>query len=105
MINEVVEVGGLRLLAHARTVADCLRTMTPANGVAVADAALRDGSADLLAVERSLDGMRRWRGRPRANAALRLVDPRRETWLESFSFVTLLWSRKRCGKTTCAASA
>lgn len=89
IINEVVEVDGLRLLSHERTVADCLRTMTPANGVAVADGALRCGATDLLAVEGSLAGMRRWRGRPRANAALRLVDPRRETWLESFSFVAL----------------
>ena len=89
VINEVVELDGLRLLAPARTVADCLRTMSAANGVAVADGALRDGATDLMAVERSLDGMRRWRGRPTANAALRLVDPRRETWLESFSFVTL----------------
>ena len=89
IINDVVELDGLRLLTPARTVADCLRTMTAANGVAVADGALREGATDLLAVERSLDGMRRWRGRPRANAALRLVDPRRETWLESFSFVAL----------------
>jgi hypothetical protein len=73
IINEVVEVDGLRLLTPARTVADCLRTMTPANGVAVADGALRDGSTDLLTVKGSLDGMRRWRGRPRANAALRLI--------------------------------
>jgi hypothetical protein len=51
--------------------------------------ALRGGATDLLAVEASLDGMRRWRGRPKANAALRLVDPRRESWLESFSFVVL----------------
>ena len=51
--------------------------------------ALRGGATDFLAVEASLDGMRRWRGRPKANAALRLVDPRRESWLESFSFVVL----------------
>lgn len=89
IINEVVELNGLRLLTPERTVADCLRTMTPANGVAVADRALREGATDLLAVKGSLDDMRRWRGRPKANAALRLVDPRRETWLESFSFVAL----------------
>ncbi|MHB1473256.1 MAG: type IV toxin-antitoxin system AbiEi family antitoxin domain-containing protein [Dermatophilaceae bacterium] len=89
IINDVVEVDGLRLLAPDRTVADCLRTMTPANGVAVADGALRERATDLLSVESSLAGMRHWRGRPKANAALRLVDPRRETWLESFSFVAL----------------
>ena len=89
VINDVVKVDGLQLLTPDRTVADCLRTMTTANGVAVADGALRCGATDLLAVEGSLAGMRRWRGRPRANAAVRLVDPRRETWLESFSFVAL----------------
>jgi hypothetical protein len=89
IINDVVEVDGLRVLTPDRTVADCLRTMTAANGVAVADGALRAGATDLLAVEGSLAGMRRWRGLPKANAALRLVDPRRETWLESFSFVAL----------------
>ena len=55
----------------------------------MADGALREGVTDLLAVERSLAGMRRWRGRPKAKASLRLVDPRRETWFESFSFVGL----------------
>ena len=89
IINDEVEVDGLRVLTPDRTVADCLRTMTPANGVAVADGALRGGATDLLAVERSLAGMRRWRGRPKAKASLRLVDPRRETWFESFSFVGL----------------
>lgn len=89
IINAVVEVDGLPLLTPDRTVADCLRTMTPANGVAVADGALRAGATDVLALESSLADMRRWRGRPRANAALQLVDPRRETWLESFSFVVL----------------
>lgn len=89
IINDVVEVDGLRVLTPDRTLADCLRTMTSANGVAVADGALREGATDLLAVERSLAGMRRWRGRPKAKASLGLVDPRRETWFESFSFVGL----------------
>lgn len=89
IINAVVEAGGLRLLTHSRTVADCLRTMRTANSVAVADGAIRQGETDLAAVRRSLDSMRRWSGRPKANAALPLIDPRRETWLESFSFVTL----------------
>ena len=48
IINDVVEVDGLRLLTPDRTVADCLRTMTPANGVAVADgAAARRGNRSL----------------------------------------------------------
>lgn len=89
IINEVIEVGGLRVLTPERTVADCLRTMGPANGVAVADQAVRSCATTLRDVRRVIDSQRRWRGRPRAVAAAGLVDPRRETWLESFSFVTL----------------
>lgn len=89
IINDVVEMAGLRLLTPARTVADCLRTMRPANGVAVADQAVRSGATTVRDVELMIEAQRRWRGRPRGAAALRLVDPRRETWLESYSFVTL----------------
>ena len=89
IINDVVEVHGVRLLTPERTVADCLRTMRPANAVAVADRAVGSGATTLGDVDRLLETQRRWRGRPRARAALALVDPRRETWLESFSFVTL----------------
>ncbi|MEP7036019.1 MAG: type IV toxin-antitoxin system AbiEi family antitoxin domain-containing protein [Actinomycetota bacterium] len=87
--NEVVEVGGFRLLSPDRTVADCLRTMRPAHGVAIADQAVRSGATTIRDVQLMIDAQRRWRGRPKAAAALRLVDPRRETWLESYSFVTL----------------
>jgi hypothetical protein len=89
IINDVVEMDGLRLLTPDRTVADCLRTMRPANGVALADQAVRSGATTVQDVELMIEAQRRWRGRPRAAAALRLVDPRRETWLESYSFVTL----------------
>ena len=87
--NDAVEVDGLRLLTPDRTVADCLRTMRPANGVAIADQAVRSGVTTLRDVSVLIGAQRRWRGRPRAAAALDLVDPRRETWLESYSFVTL----------------
>jgi hypothetical protein len=63
--------------------------MRPAGGVAVADHAVRSGATTVRDVELMIQAQRRWRGRPRAAAALGLVDPRRETWLESFSFVTL----------------
>ena len=89
IINEVIEVGGLRVLTPDRTVADCLRTMRPANGVAVADQAVRSCATTVRDVRRVIDAQRRWRGRPRAVAAVGLVDPRRETWLESYSFVKL----------------
>ncbi|HET7475172.1 MAG TPA: hypothetical protein VFJ97_04005 [Dermatophilaceae bacterium] len=88
--NEVVNLAGLTALTAARTVADCLRTMYPAKAVAVADAGARAGVASLEEVRAILSGQRRWVGRPRALAALELVDPRRETWVESYSFVELL---------------
>ena len=89
VINDMVEMDGLRLLTPDRTVADCLRSMRPANGVAVADQAVRAGATTVRDVQLMIDAQRRWLGRPRAAAALGLVDPRRETWLESYSFVTL----------------
>ncbi len=89
MANEVCEAADMRMLTEARCVADCLRSSRPANGVAIADAAIRSGRVTVREVREVLDAQRRWVGRPRALAALRLVDPARETWLESYSFVTL----------------
>ena len=89
IINEVESFDGVPALSRARTVADCLRTMRPASAVAIGDAALRDGSTTRLDVESVLDSQRHWLGRPRGRRSLALVDPRRETWLESYSFVTL----------------
>lgn len=89
IINDVELVNGMPALTAPRTVADCLRVMPAPAGVAVADAALRSGSVSLADVEAVLESQHRWRGRPRALAALRLIDPRRETWLESYSFTVL----------------
>lgn len=89
ILNDTTLIDGLPSLTAERIVADCLRTMALAAGVAVADAALRDRSTTPAAVQRLIALQRRWRGRPRAVAALLLADHRRETWLESFSFVTL----------------
>ncbi len=89
IINDVEAVLGLPALRPARTVVDSLRTMHPAHGVALADGALREGQVSLREVELVLESQRRWIGRPRACAALPLVDPRRESWLESYSFVAL----------------
>ncbi len=89
IVNDVEMVDGLRVLTRDRTVADCLRSMRAASAVAIADAALRERSTTRLHVERVLAAQRRWLGRPAAKRSLRLLDPRRETWLESYSFVTL----------------
>ena len=89
IINEVEMVDGIPALVRPRTVADCLRTIRPASGVAIADAVLRRAETTRLDVEQVLDTQRHWLGRPQAVRSLQLVDPRRESWLESCSFVTL----------------
>ncbi len=89
VINDVELFDDMPTLTAPRTVADCLRAMRPPVGVAVADAAVRDNSTTRAEVEGLLDLQQRWVGRPRALAAIPLIDPRRETWLESYSFVTL----------------
>lgn len=87
--NETETVSGLRVTTLARTLADVLRTSRPPFSVAVLDAAVRDGRIRLTEVAQVLATQRRWRGRPRAREALELHDPRRESWLESYSFVRL----------------
>ncbi|WP_256839936.1 type IV toxin-antitoxin system AbiEi family antitoxin domain-containing protein [Ornithinimicrobium faecis] len=87
--NDVAVVDGIRTTTPARTIADVLRTSRPPNSVALFDAAVRDGLVTAQAVRRVLDTQVRWRGRPRARQAMQLHDPRRESWLESFSFVAL----------------
>jgi hypothetical protein len=87
--NETVVVDGIRVTTPGRTCADVMRTMRKPNSVALVDQALRAGLVTEHEVRRALDMQRRWRGRPRAREAMDLVDPRRESWLESYSFVTL----------------
>src|SRR5690606_26699057 len=89
MANHTTTVDGIRVTTPSRTVADVLRTMRVPNGIAMLDQTLRDGVVTEAGVRQVRDGQRRWRGRPRALEALRLADARRETWLESYSFVAL----------------
>ncbi|MEO7235831.1 MAG: type IV toxin-antitoxin system AbiEi family antitoxin domain-containing protein [Lapillicoccus sp.] len=85
--TDLAHVGDLSVTTAARTVADCLRTYDARVSVPIADAAVRCGMASLLEIEAQLDRQRRWRGRPRAMESLKLVDGRRESWLESYAFV------------------
>lgn len=77
-------VGGLPVTTPARTVADCLRTLSPLEGLVVADAALARGLAreDVAAC---LARQPRAAGTPRARHVLRLADAGAEsaweTWL------------------------
>lgn len=79
----------VRTTSRARTVADTLRHLRNADGVALADSALRQARVSYEQVAAVLDRQARWPYAERARRALPLVDPRRESWLESFSFVTL----------------
>ncbi|SDQ74146.1 hypothetical protein [Quadrisphaera sp. DSM 44207] len=74
--------------SRARTVADCLRHLPAPDAVAVADAAVAAGlsRADLDEAPRRQTG---WPYAERARGRVRLVDPRRESWLESWSVVRL----------------
>lgn len=81
------EVDGLRITTPARTAADCIRTLGLRNGLAIADAAVRQGlmGADDLAAVRA--DQHRWPEVTNIDVALRLLDGRRESWLESASVV------------------
>ena len=79
----------VQMTSRARTVADTLRHLRNADGVALADSALRQARVSYEQVAAVLDRQALWPYAERARRALPLVDPRRESWLESFSFVTL----------------
>lgn len=75
--------------SRARTVADSLRHLSNADGVALADSALRGARVSYDQVAGVLHRQASWLYAENARRALPLVDPRRESWLESYSFVTL----------------
>lgn len=79
----------LRVTSRARTVVDCLRHLPTAAAVAFADAAGAAG-VSRSALAAVLDHQSSWWGAARAREGLALVDPRRETWLESASVVGLV---------------
>ncbi len=74
----------------ARTVADCLRHLPVADAVALGDSALRCGRVEWSQVARDLERQRSWPYAAHGLAGLLQLDPRRETWLESLSFVTFV---------------
>ena len=76
----------LRLTAPARSVADTLRHERPVVSVPMGDAALRAG-VDPGAVSAVLERQGVWPYVARGRRAARLLDGRRETWLESVSVV------------------
>jgi hypothetical protein len=86
---EIVSIHGLPVTRPARTVADCLRLLDPFDAVPIADAALHSRSTSAVAVEELLERQARWPRVEVARTALALADGRRETPLESRSFVVL----------------
>jgi predicted transcriptional regulator of viral defense system len=86
---QVTEHRGIRLTTPARTVVDSLRQLWLPDGVAIGDAALRRGIAQVSELRTERLAQRRWQHVTRVDAALPLLDPRRENWLESASAVLL----------------
>jgi hypothetical protein len=82
----------LKVTSPARTLADCLRHLPVEDSVAIGDAVLRSGEVDWDEVRRVLDRQEPWPYVARGREALHLLDPGRESYLESFSFVRL-WQR------------
>jgi hypothetical protein len=83
--HDVIDVGGLPVLAGARLVIDCCTTMPPESALAVADAAMARG---LVTREDLLAGADAHAGRPYAQR-VRLITARAdalaENWFESAS--------------------
>lgn len=79
----------VRTTSRSRTVADSLRHLPNADGVALADSALRGASVSYDEIAAVLHRQSGWPYSENAHRALPLLDPRRESWLESYSFVTL----------------
>ena len=77
------------MTSRSRTVADNLRHLPNADGVALADSALRGTSVSYDQVAAVLRRQSSWPYVENARRGMPLVDPRRESWLESYSFVTL----------------
>ena len=87
--HHVEECSDLRVTSPARTVIDCLRELPLPDAVAIGDAALRRGLTDAAHLEAVRCEQRGWPFITAADTGLRLLDPLRETWFESWSFVRL----------------
>lgn len=85
--SHVTTVDGVRVTTVARTVLDAFRQLRDRDALAIADGALRLGvpPGDLQAM-RAFQS--RWPGVRKADVGLAMVDPRRESWLESASVAT-----------------
>jgi hypothetical protein len=87
--EHVRRLHGWPLTTPARTVADCLRHLTPEDAVAIADAALHRRLLSMDALVDAVRGQESWPLGAAARSALELVDGRRESPLESRSAVVM----------------
>lgn len=83
--DDTVVVDGLSVTSAARTVVDTARHTRLGDALAIADAAVRRGSTTIAELLSERHRQRRWPGVVAAATAIALADPRRETWLESWS--------------------
>lgn len=88
--GHVRTAGRIRRTSAARTVADCMRHLTTVDAVAVSDAALRASPAVWGQVQEVLDVCAGWPYSRRGLDAWTLVDGRRESPLESWSWVAAI---------------
>jgi hypothetical protein len=91
--QDVVLLERLPVTAETRTVADCLRHLSLVDAVSIGDAALHGRFTTLKQLDEMLRFQTNWPLITRARAARALLDGRRESPLESESFVSL-W---QCG--------
>lgn len=89
--EDVIHLGDpvVAVTSAARTVADCLRHLGLADAVALGDSALRLDPALAEPVRGVLTRQAGWPGAHGGRTAYGWLDPRRETWLESVSWVRL----------------
>ena len=72
-----------------RTLADLLRHLPVPDSVAMADAVLRRDAVSAGQLASTLSRQQSWPYAVRAALAVSQIDPRRESWLESYSFSQL----------------
>ncbi len=83
--DHVTERSGILVTSVGRTVVDLARVLTFAEGVAVADSALRAGPLSRDELGRVIAQCARWPGIQRARRVAAFADPRAESVLESIS--------------------
>jgi hypothetical protein len=87
--SHLIRAEGLKVTSLSRTVADCLRHLTPEDAQIIGDAAVKKNSALRADVEALLGTCTGWPFTERARHRLPQLDGRHESPLESVSFVEM----------------